>query len=72
MRELKLTVEEVFDVMKLSTVVEVDQRNSFMDQEIVYYIRKRKQELNQNVANIFNLDIETVAQLSTEQFKRFM
>lgn len=64
MRELKLTVEEVFNVMKLSTVVEVDQRNSFMDQEIVYYIRKRKQELNQNVANIFNLDIETVAQLS--------
>ena len=68
MRELKLTVEEVFNVMKLSTVVEVDQRNSFMDPEIVYFIRKRKQELNQNVANIFNLDIETVAQLSKEQF----
>ena len=69
---MKLTVEEVFNVMKLSTVVEVDQRNSFMDQEIVYYIRKRKQELNQNVAKIFDLDIETVAQLSKEQFKRFM
>ena len=42
------------------------------DDDVLYYIRKRALEMNENIAEIFGFNIETVKQLNKEQFEIFM
>ena len=72
MKKFRLSLEDVFNMMKLSTVVDVYERDAFGDGNMLYYIRKRAQEMNEDVAEIFGFDIETVKQLKKEQFEIFI
>ena len=72
MKKFRLSLKDVYDMMKLSTVVDVDERDAFGDGNMLYYIRKRAQEMNEDVAEIFGFDIETVKQLKKEQFEIFI
>ena len=72
MKKFRLSLEDVFNMMKLSTVVDVCERDAFGDGNMLYYIRKRAQEMNEDVAEIFGFDIETVKQLKKEQFEIFI
>ena len=71
MKKFRLSLKDVFNMMKLSTVVDVDERDPFGDGKM-YYIRKRAQEMKEDVAEIFGFDIETVKQLNKEQFEIFI
>ena len=73
MKKFRLSLKDVYDMMKLSTVVDVDERDAFGDGErMLYFIRKRAQEMKEDVAEIFGFDIETVKQLNKEQFEIFI
>ena len=72
MKKFCLRKKDVYDMMKLSTVVEVDEKDPFKDGKKIYYIRKRAQEMNEDVAEIFGFNIETVKKLSKEQFEIFI
>ena len=72
MKKFRLSLKDVFNMMKLSTVVDVCERDAFGDGNMLYYIRKRAQEMNEDVAEIFGFDIETVKQLKKEQFEIFI
>ena len=73
MKKFRLSLKDVSDMMKLSTVVDVDERDAFGDGErMLYFIRKRAQEMKEDVAEIFGFDIETVKQLNKEQFEIFI
>ena len=72
MKKFCLSNKDVYDMMKLSTVVEVDEKDPFKDGKKIYYIRKRAQEMNEDVAEIFGFNIETVKKLSKEQFEIFI
>jgi len=58
MKKFRLNLAEVYNMMKLSTVVDVMEKP--WDDDMLYYIRKRAQEINENVAEIFGFNIETV------------
>ena len=72
MKKFRLSLKDVYDMMKLSTVVEVAEVDSFEDGKKIYYIRKRAQEINEDVAEILGYNIETVKQLNKEQFEIFI
>ena len=62
----RLSLKDLFEVLKLSTDVEVakDERDWGDEQEIAYFIRKKKQKLNTEYVSFFGFDIETIKQLS--------
>ena len=68
-----LTEEELFEVMKLSTVVEVKEDIvDFGDEQILtYYIRKKSLKLNSQYVNFFGYDIETIKMLPIKKFNTF-
>ena len=71
MRKFRLSNRQVFEMMKKSIVVDVDERKPFGD-ESVFYIRKRDVELNPEYGQIFGFDMETIKMLTKEQFEIFL
>ena len=71
----RLTLQRLFEVMKLSADVEVKSDVRYWDEEdheVVYYIRKKKNELKSEYVNFFGFDVETIKQLNIKQFKEFL
>ena len=58
MKKFGLDISEVFNILKFSTVVDVEERGREGTQQ--YYIRKRTQVMHDEVAEIFGFNIETV------------
>ena len=60
MKKFNLTKEEVYTIMKLSTVVDVIEEDRWGDGNMVYYIRKRGDTYRDEYAGIFGFNIETI------------
>ena len=75
MRKFRLSNRQVFEMMKKSIVVDVEERDPFGNEpgdEPVFYIRKRDVELNPEYGQIFGFDMETIKMLTKEQFEIFL
>ena len=62
-----LELEDVFELMKLSSLVEVKEEVRDFgdgDPEIFYYIRKRQLKLHDKYVDFFGYNIETIKQLT--------
>ena len=59
----RLTLRGLYEIMKLSSDVEVKEeiiRWSANEQELTYFIRKKKQSLNSDYVNFFGFSVETI------------
>lgn len=61
-----LSMRDLFNVLKMSTVVEVKEDIvDFVDeQEVTFYIRKKPKKMKGKFVNFFGYDIETIKMLS--------
>lgn len=70
MRCFNLDLPELFEMLKKSTAVEVEHKSLANGSEM-YRIKKRNLPLNREFGEIFGFNMETIKQLSREQFEIF-
>ena len=70
MRKFRLSLPMVYEMMKKSTVVDVEERK--WDDDVLYYIRKRDVEIQPKFGQMFGFDMETIKMLTKEQFEIFL
>ena len=58
MRKFRLSLPEVYEMMKKSIHVDVEERK--WDADTLYYIRKRNLDLNPEFGRMFGYDVETI------------
>ena len=58
MKKFRLSLPEVYDMMKKSILVDVEERK--WDDDTLYYIRKRNLDLNPEFGRMFGYDVETI------------
>ena len=58
MRKFRLSLPEVYEMMKKSILVDVEERK--WDDDTLYYIRKRNLDLNPEFGRMFGYDVETI------------
>ena len=70
----RLTLEDVYEVMSLSTEVDVGRGRSESGGELdaTFYIRKKKEELNEDYVKFFGFDVEKIKKLTLKQFYQFL
>ena len=71
MKKFRLTLPEVFEMMKKSIVVDVKEKE-WQDGTQLYYIRKRNLEINPEFGQLFGYNMETIKQLTKKQFELFI
>ena len=59
MKKFNLSVEEVFNMMKKSIMVDTDEK-SWEDGNKIYYIRRRDLEINPEFGQMFGFNVETI------------
>ena len=59
MKRFNLSVEEVFDMMKKSIMVDTNEQE-WEDGNKIYYIRKRDLEINPEFGQMFGFNVETI------------
>ena len=67
-----LTVEELYETMKASAIVEVKEDFPWRDSEIVYYIRKAALSNNQKTGQFFGYEVGKIKKLGEEKFESFL
>ena len=69
----RLSMKELAHVMRLSTVVEIGHIDRFRDgNNLEYFIKKKQLKLKSEYRDFFGYDVETIKQLTLEQFEIFL
>ena len=67
-----MNIEDIFEVMKNSTIVEVTTKDVWRDQNFEYFIRKAPLEQSAMGRALFGYEIGKIKQLSKQQFETFV